>query len=465
VQQLRTIAFSIKEYYIMDLINNFFHIKESGSTIKSEILGGLSSFFTLSYIFFVQPIMLSSCGMDLGSVMVATCLSGTLATFIMAVYAKYPIALAPGLGLNFFFAVTVCGSVAAGGLGYTWESALGAVFIAGMIFLLLSFWGLRERIMNLLPESLKNAIAVGIGLLITMVGLQWSGLVVDKPGVLVGLGDIKSTPVILSLFGLILTAALIGWKVRGAILIGIIVTTLAGIPFHIFTYKGILSSPPPIQPTFFKLNILEVFSNPDFLTVIFLFLLIDMFDTIGTLVGLGQQAGFIKDGKFPRARKALFADAVGTVSGALLGTSTVTSYIESSAGIAEGARTGFASIITGIMMLLTLFFYPFIEMVGGGYEISEGVKLYPSIAPILIIVGSLMVKNITKINWDDITEAIPSFLAIIIMPMTLVITEGIAFGLISFVILKLLLKRGKEIHIVIYILALLFLLRYVFIPF
>ncbi|RKY85105.1 NCS2 family permease [candidate division KSB1 bacterium] len=447
----------------MEFLNRFFHIKESGSNLKTETLGGLTTFFTLSYIFFVQPVILSSCGMDIGSVMVATCLSSALASFMMGIYANYPIALAPAMGHNFFFAITVCGTAAMGGLGYSWQTALGAVFIAGSIFLILSFWGLRERVMNALPDSLKNGIAVGIGLLITMLGLQWSGIVVDKPGILVGLGNLKSTPVLVSLFGIIFTAVLLSWKVRGAILIGIIVTSIIGIPFNIFTYNGILGSPPSIKPTFFKLDILHVFSNPDFLTVIFLFLFLDMFDTIGTLVGLSQQAGLMKNGKLPGARKALFSDAFGTVSGALLGTSTVTSYIESSAGITEGAKTGFANIVTGIMMLLTLFLYPFIEMIGGGYEISEGVKLYPSIAPTLIIVGSFMAKNIVNINWNDTTEAIPAFLSIIIMPMTLVITEGISFGIISYAVLKFLSGRAREVHPIMYILAVLFILKYIFI--
>jgi len=447
----------------MDFLERLFHIKESGSSLKTELLGGLTTFFTLSYIFFFQPILLSSCGMDFGSVLFASCVASALATFIMAFYTNYPIALAPGLGLNVFFATTVCGTVAMGGLNYSWQAGLGAVFIAGFTFIILSFWGLREQIMSLLPDSLKNAIAVGIGLLITMVGLQWSGLIVDKPGTLIGLGDIHSTPVLLSLFGLIFTSTLLARKVRGAILIGIIVTTIAGIPFKIFSYNGILSAPPSAQQTFFKLDILKVFSSPDFFTVIFLFLLIDMFDTIGTLVGLGQQAGFMREGKLPEARKALLSDAVGTVAGSLLGTSTVTSYVESSAGIAEGAKTGFASIITGVMMLLTLFFYPFIEMVGGGYEVSEGVTLHPSIAPVLIIIGSLMVKNIKNINWDDTTEALPSFLTLIIMPMTFVITEGIAFGMISYTLLKLLAKRGREVHSIFYIFTILFILRYIFI--
>ena len=418
---------------------------------------------TLSYIIFVQPAVLSTTGMDFGAVMVATCLAGALATFLMGILANYPIALAPAMGHNFYFAFTVCGVVAAGGLGYSWQLALGAVFLSGSIFILLSFWGLREKIVNAVPEGLKNAIAVGIGLLIALIGMEWAGIVVATPGTIVGLGDLGSPPVLLSLFGLVVIFALITLRVRGALLIGIIATALVGFPFGLVKYQGLVSLPPSLSPVFFKLNVGGIFANlSGFITVIFVFFFLDLFDTIGTLIGVSEQAGFIRKGRLPRARQALFSDAVGTVAGALLGTSTITSYIESAAGIAEGGRTGLSNMVTGALMLLALFFYPFAKMIGGGYEVTTGVRLYPVIAPALIVVGSMMLRQVKRIEWEDPTEALPAFLSLIVMPLTFSITEGIAFGFISYSFLKILTGQWKKVNWIIHLFALLFLLRYLF---
>jgi AGZA family xanthine/uracil permease-like MFS transporter len=440
-----------------------FRLSQAQTTVKTEIISGVTTFMTLSYIIFVQPAVLSTTGMDFGAVMVATCLAGALATFLMGILANYPIALAPAMGHNFYFAFTVCGVAAAGGLGYSWQLALGAVFLSGSIFILFSFWGLREKIVNAVPEGLKNAIAVGIGLLIALIGMEWAGIVVATPGTIVGLGDLGSPPVLLSLFGLVVIFALITLRVRGALLIGIIATALVGFPFGLVKYQGLVSLPPSLSPVFFKLNVGGIFANlSGFITVIFVFFFLDLFDTIGTLIGVSEQAGFIRKGRLPRARQALFSDAVGTVAGALLGTSTITSYIESAAGIAEGGRTGLSNMVTGALMLLALFFYPFARMIGGGYEVTTGVRLYPVIAPALIVVGSMMLRQVKRIEWEDPTEALPAFLSLIVMPLTFSITEGIAFGFISYSFLKILTGQWKKVNWIIHLFALLFLLRYLF---
>jgi AGZA family xanthine/uracil permease-like MFS transporter len=430
-------------------------------------MAGLATFMTMSYIIFVQPTVLQVAGMDFGAVMVATCVSSAIATFVMGFLANYPIALAPAMGHNFFFAFTVCGSVAMGGLGYPWQVALGANCISGIIFILISRWGLREMLLTAIPESLKHAIAVGIGLLIAFLGLQWAGIVVPSPGTFVTLGKLSSPVVLLSLFGILCIAVLMVLKMRGAILWGIIATALVGLPFGIVQYQGaVVSAPPSVSPTFLQLDILHVFSEPSFIVVIFVLLFLDVFDTVGTLVGVGERAGFIKNGTLPRAKQALFSDAVGTVVGTLFGTSTITSYIESTAGVTVGGRTGLANMVTGILFLLALFFSPIVKIIAGGYELvlSETQKymVYPVIAPTLVIVGSLMLQSVKKINWDDVTEVIPAFLTMVIMQFAFSITEGIAFGFISYSLLKVISGRYKETHWLVHVMAVLFVLRYVF---
>ncbi|MCK4429935.1 MAG: NCS2 family permease, partial [Candidatus Aminicenantes bacterium] len=317
-------------------------------------------------------------------------------------------------------------------------------------------WGI---LVASVPDSLKHAIAVGIGLLIALIGLEYGGIVVDAPDVLVGLGDLTSRPVVLVLFGVVLTAVLMALRVKGAVLLGILGTAILGIPLGIVKYQGIAAAPPSLLPTLFKLDILGAF-NTGLITVVFVFFFLDLFDTIGTLIGVSGPAGFLKEGKLPRANKAMLSDAVGTVSGALLGTSTVTSYIESATGIAHGARTGLANVFTSLLFLVALFFSPLAEMIGGEY-IYNGFTLRPVVAPPLIIVGYLMMKCVTWIKWEDLTEAIPAFLTIIIMPLTLSITEGIAFGFISYSLLKLVSGKGKQVHWLIYMFSALFILRYI----
>ena len=438
------------------MLEKLFRLQESGTTVRREIVAGCTTFMTLSYIIFVQPAVLSAAGMDSGAVMAATCITSALAMVLMALLANYPIALAPGMGHNFYFTFTVCLT-----LGVSWQNALGAVFIAGVLFVLLFFVGLREKVMTILPVSLRNAIPAGIGLLIALVGLEWAGLIVDHPATYVTLGDLKSPPALLSLFGIIVIAILFALKVRGAILIGILASTVVGLITGMVKFQGFVDLPPSIAPTFLQLQIPNILVDPKMISVIFIFIFLDLFDTVGTLVGVGEQGGFMVDGKLPKARQALLSDAVATSAGALLGTSTVTSYIESASGISAGGRTGLTSIVTAVLMLLALFFNPLIKMVGAGYPIGENTFLYPIVAPALIIVGSLMLKNVISIDWDDVTESIPAFLTLLLMPLTISITEGIAFGFISYALLKLVTRQGRQVHWLIYLFAVLFVARYI----
>ena len=438
------------------MLEKLFHLQDAGTNVKREIVAGCTTFMTLSYIIFVQPAVLSAAGMDSGAVMAATCITSAFAMVLMALLANYPIALAPGMGHNFYFAFTVCLT-----LGVSWQNALGAVFVAGVLFILLFFVGLREKVMTILPVSLRNAIPAGIGLLIALVGLEWAGLIVDHPATYVTLGNLKSPPALLSLFGVIVIAILFALKMRGAILIGILASTIVGLITGMVKFQGVVSAPPSIAPTFLKLEIPNIFIRPEMLAIIFIFIFLDLFDTVGTLVGVGEQGGFMVDGKLPRARQALLSDAVATSTGALLGTSTVTSYIESASGISAGGRTGLTNIVTAILMLLALFFSPLIQMVGAGYPIGENTFLYPIVAPALIIVGSLMLKNVISIDWDDVTESIPAFLTLLLMPLTISITEGIAFGFISYSLLKLVTRQGRQVHWLIYLFAVLFVARYI----
>jgi AGZA family xanthine/uracil permease-like MFS transporter len=435
-------------------LDRFFHLSERRTSVRTEALGGITTFMTMSYIIFVQPAILSQTGMDRGAVMVATCLSSALATLLMGLLANYPFAQAPYMGHNIFFAVIVCGV-----MGYSWQVALGAIFISGSIFFLLSVIGVWETLAAAVPASLKNAISVGIGLLIALVGLEFGGLVVDTPGVLVGIGDLTSRPVLLTLFGVALTSCLMALRVRGSILLGILATAALGIPLKIVRYHGIFSAPPSLEPTFLKLDIAGAL-QVGLITIIFVFFFLDLFDSVGTFIGVSAPAGFIKNGRLPGINRAMMADSLATVTGSLLGTSTVGSYIESATGIAQGARTGLANVFTSLLFLVSLFFSPLAEMIGGEY--TEGnLVLRPVIAPPLIIVGYLMMKAVTQIDWDDLTEAIPAFLTIIIMPMTISITDGLSFGFISYSLLKLVSGRGREVHWLIYLFSALFILRYI----
>lgn len=437
------------------MLERLFNLKEQGTDVSTEIMAGITTFMTMSYIIFVQPAVLGAAGMDPGAVMVATCLSAALGTVLMAFLANYPIALAPGMGQNFYFSYIVVLT-----LGYSWQETLGAVFIAGLVFILLSTVGLREALMNILPNCLKNSIPVGIGLLIALVGLEWSGMVVSHPITYVTLGDLTSTPTLLSIFGLLVMAILFALRIRGAILIGFLLTAVAGLIIGIIEFKGVFASPPTLAPTLLKLEIPNVFVNPELITVIFVFLFLDIFDTIGTLIGVSQPAGLMVNGKLPRARQALLSDAVATSAGALLGTSTITSYIESTTGISAGGKTGLTNIVVAILFLLAIFLNPIVQLIGAGHEIG-GITVYPVIAPALIIVGCMMFKNIVNIDWEDYSESIPAFLTLLMMPLTFSITEGISFGVISYVLLKVIRGKARKIHWLLYLIAILFVARYI----
>ena len=434
------------------LLQRLFKLEENQTTIRAEVRGGVVTFLTMSYIIFVQPGVLSQAGMDFGAVMVATCLASALATFVMAFGANYPVALAPCMGENFFFLTVVLGVVT--GTAVSWQAALAAVFVSGVLFLLMSLFKLREAIFDAIPLSLKFAIPAGIGVFIAFIGMQQGGLVVAAKGTMVKMGDLSSGPALLTLFGLVLISVLMALKIKGAILIGLIATTLAGLPFDLTTFHGVVDLPPDISPVFMQMDLkglLDVAMIP--VVVIFLFMV--LFDTIGTLVGVGQQAGLMKDGKLKRVGRALLSDAVGTTAGAMLGTSTVSSYIESAAGVSAGARTGLAGVVCGFLFLLALFFYPLVQMVGGGVEVAPKVFLHPVTAPVMILVGSMMVKAVKHIPWDEPSEAIPAFLIILGMPLTYSIADGLALGFIAYPLLKLCSGKGKEVSILVYVMAVL----------
>ncbi|MFQ5892810.1 MAG: NCS2 family permease [Nitrospinota bacterium] len=441
------------------MLERLFRLEASGTTVRREVLGGTSTFMTMSYILFVQPAVLSLTGMDFGAVMVATALASALATFLMAFLANYPIALAPAMGHNFFFAFTICGAPAMGGLGFAWPVALGANFISGALFVALAVVGFRERIIDAVPEALRHAIAVGIGLLIALVGMEWGGWVVATPGTYIGLGSLTSPPALLTAFGLLVTGGLIALRVQGAIIIGMVATALVGWPFGLVTYHGIVSPPPSLSPTLFKLDILGALQS-GLVTVIFVLFFLDLFDTIGTLIGISEQAGFMRNGRLPRAGRALLADALGTVAGTCLGTSTVTSYIESAAGVSQGSRTGLANVVTGLLLVGAIFFAPVARSLGEGVTIG-GVVYRPVVAPILIIVGSFMLKSVARIPMDDLVTVLPAFLTMVVMPFTFSITEGIAFGFIATSLLLAVTGRAREVSWMVHALAVLFLLRYI----
>lgn len=437
-------------------IQNFFKLKDLNTDIRTEVMAGLTTFMAMAYIIFVNPAMISQAGMDFNSAMVATCISAACATIMMGLYAKYPIALATGMGENAFFTYTVCFT-----MGISWQVALGCVFIEGLIFILLTLTKMRQKLIDAIPASVRYGTTCGIGILIAFIGLMDAGLVVAHPQTLVTLGDIMNPVTILAISGLIITSIFLIKNIKGAMLWGILITMLIGIPLGIVKYQGLVSMPPSMAPTFLKMDIPGAMKL-GLLSIIFIFLFMDIFDTVGTLAGVGELGGFMKTGKLPRAGRAMFTDAVGTCVGAACGTPTVTSYIESAAGIASGGRSGLASIVTGIAFLLALFFSPLIRIIGGGYLAPNGAILHPITAPALIIVGSMMLHSITKIDWKDYSESIPAFLVMIVMPLTFSIATGIAFGFISFAALKLFTGKGRQVSWLIYLLAALFILRFAY---
>ena len=415
-----------------------------GTNVRREIVAGLTTFLAMAYILAVNPKMLANAGMDAGGVFTATALAACIATLVMAFTANLPIALAPGMGLNAFFAFTVVL-----GMGISWKIALTAVFLEGVLFIILSLFNVREAIIKAIPSNLKKAVAAGIGLFICFIGFQNAGIIVNNDATLVGLGNLTHGPAAVAMIGLALTAVLYALKIPGSILIGILVTTIIGIPF------GVTSVPAnwtpvsmPAAPLLFQFDFSHIFTL-DFFAVFFTFLFVDIFDTVGTLVGVSSEAHIMDaNGNVPRVKQALLSDAIGTVAGACLGTSTVTSYVESTAGVAAGGRTGMTALTTGVLFLLALFLSPLFLLVPGA-----------ATAPALIIVGFLMLKAVTGINFNDVTEGLSAFITIVMMPFAYSIAEGIVWGIITYVFMKAATGKAKSIPVVTWVLFVIFILR------
>jgi len=444
---------------VSSFLESRFRLKENGTTVRTEVVAGITTFLTMAYIIFVNPGIVSSGipDMPFRAVMIATIASAALATLIMALYANYPIALAPGMGLNAYFTFTVVGA-----MGVPWQTALGAVFISGILFIVLTLTRAREMVINAVPSSLKSAIGAGIGLFIAFIGLRNGGIVVPSPATTVALGDLSEPGTLLAVIGIVLTGGLMAMRVRGAILWGIVATAIVAFAMGIAPLpSGVVQLPSfsDWAPVFGKLDWLGAL-RLGFFEIVFAFLFVDLFDTVGTLIGVAGQGGFLdKEGRLPRANKALMADAVGTVAGSIFGTPTVTSYIESAAGVAAGGRTGLTGLVVAICFLLSVFFTPVVEAIATA---GTAVASAPVTAAALVIVGSLMVRAVKDVDWTDASEAIPAFVAMIAMPLTYSIATGIALGFILYPLFKLFAGKGREVHWMVYVLAVIFVARFIF---
>ncbi len=428
------------------MLQRIFGFNKETMTIKKELMGGMTTFLTMAYILAVNPDILGNTGMDKGAVFTATVISAIVGTLVMAVYAKLPFVLAPGMGLNAFFAFTIVLT-----MGYNWQFALTAVFLEGLIFILLTLTGLRQKIVDSMPLMLRRSISPGIGLFIAFIGLKNAGIVAASDATFVTLGDLHSPSVLLACMGIILSAVLLVRKVTGALLIGILVTTVVGIPLGVTNFTSVVSIPPSIAPVFCQFEWGSILSV-DMLICVMTFLFIDMFDTIGTLIGVSNRAGMVdKDGNIPGLKKAFMADAIGTTLGAVLGTSTVTTYVESASGVNVGGRSGITSLTAAVCFALALFFAPLFLSIP-----SEAT------APVLVLVGVMMMSDIRQIDFDDYLTAIPCFVCIAFMPLTYSISDGILMGMITYVFLHVLSGKWKQVHIGSYILAVLFILKYTF---
>ena len=425
------------------LLERLFKLSENNTTFRTEVLAGLTTFLTMCYIIIVNPLILSETGMDHGAVFVATCLAAAIGCLVMGVIANYPIALAPGMGLNAYFTYSVCL-----GMKVPWETALAAVFVSGLVFIAISMFKIREAIVNAIPMSLKFAIGGGIGLFLALVALKNAGIIVDNPATLVGLGDLKDPKVLLAVLGFLMVVVMHHYRVRGAIILSILAITVLSTLLGINEFKGIVGTIPSIAPTFMQMNFEGLFTA-SLIGVIFVFFLVDLFDSTGTLVGVSHRAGLLKDGKLPRLKKALFADSTAIVAGAALGTSSTTPYIESSAGVAAGGRTGLTAVIVGILFIACLFLAPLAQSVPGF-----------ATAPALLFVRVLMIQGITNIEWDDITEAVPAFLTIVFMPFTYSIADGIAMGFISYALVKLFTGKAATVPYMVWIIAVLWVIKF-----
>ncbi|WP_061240548.1 NCS2 family permease [Ectopseudomonas composti] len=425
------------------MLERLFQLKAHHTTVRTEILAGITTFLTMAYILFVNPNMLAETGMDHGAVFVATCLAAAIGSLVMGLLANYPIALAPGMGLNAFFTYTVVMT-----MGYSWQTALGAVFLSGAIFFLLSIFKIREWIINSIPLALRAGIAAGIGLFLAIIALKNAGIVVDNPATLVGLGDLSKGGALLACLGFFVIAALAYRKITGAVMIGILLVTGLSIALGLSELPGVISMPPSLMPTLLQLDIAGAL-DIGLVSVIFAFLFVDLFDTSGTLVGVAQKADLLdKDGKMPRLGRALMADSTATMAGAALGTSTTTSYIESAAGISAGGRTGLTACVVAALFLLSLFFAP----------LAGSVPAYAT-APALLFVAVLMMSSLAQIDWDDLTVAAPVVVAALAMPLTFSIANGIAFGFIAWTAVKVLAGRWRELNPAMWVLSALFIVK------
>jgi len=427
-------------------MDKFFKLSEHGTTVKTEILAGLTTFLTMAYIIFVNPLILKDAGMDQGAVFVATCLAAAIGTLAMGLYANYPIALAPGMGLNAYFTYAVVL-----GMGYTWQVALGAVFLSGCIFLVISVLPIREWIVNSIPRSLKMAISAGIGFFLGIIALKESGVIVGDPATLVTLGNVTSAPVLLALGGFVVILALDALKVTGAVIIGILLTTLAGILLGISQFNGIFDIPPDPSPVLLQLDIAGAL-DVGLISIIFVFFMVDLFDNTGTLIGVLHRAGMLTpEGKLPRIGKALVVDSTAAMAGAALGTSTTTSYIESAAGIKAGGRTGLTAVTVGVLFLLALFIAP----------LATSVPAYAT-APALLYVACLMARGLVEMDWEDVTEYAPGVVMAFTMPLTYSIATGIGIGFIVYALGKLLSGKFSQLHPVVLLIAGLFVVKFGF---
>lgn len=430
----------------MKLLSTLFGFDASKMSIRKEVMGGITTFLTMAYILAVNPSILGDAGMDTGAVFTATVVSSIIATIVMAVYAKLPFSLAPGMGLNAFFAYTIVLT-----MGYTWQFALTAVFLEGIIFIILTLTGIRQKIVDCMPLLLRRSISPGIGLFIAFIGLKNAGIVANSEATLVSLGDLHSPAVLLACFGILLSAVLLVRKVTGALLIGILITTLVGIPLGVTKYETIASIPPSLAPVFCKFEWSSIMSI-DMIICVLTFLFIDMFDTIGTLIGVSNRAGMVdENGNIPRLKEAFMADAIGTTLGAVLGTSTVTTYVESASGVNVGGRSGLTSFSTAVCFVLALFFAPLFLSIPA-----------QATAPALVLVGVMMMHDIRKIDFSNYLTAIPCFVCIAFMPLTYSISDGILMGLITWVLLHICSGHYKDLNIGSAILAILFIMKYAF---
>ncbi|MBP7579944.1 MAG: NCS2 family permease [Vogesella sp.] len=419
------------------MLESFFKLKEHGTDVKTEVIAGFTTFLTMAYIVIVNPAILSITGMDFNAVFVATCLAAALGTAIMALVANYPIALAPGMGLNAYFTFTVVK-----GMGVPWEAALGAVFISGIVFLAVSLFKVREAIVNAIPQSLKFAISAGVGLFLAIIALKNAGVVVDHPATLLTMGNMHDPKVLLAILGFFIIVALEYRKVHGSIIIGVLAVTALSIMLGLSNFEGIFAPVPSIEPTFMKMD-LQGAMTAGLLGVIFVFFFVDLFDTTGTLVGVSHRAGLLdKDGKLPRLKRALMADSVAITAGAAMGTSSTTAYIESAAGTAVGGRTGLTALVVAILFLACLWISP----------LAKTVPAYAT-APALCYVAVLMTRGLAEINWDDLTESAPAVMTAVAMPFTFSIADGIAFGFISYAVIKILAGRFADLKPAVLVIA------------